>query len=748
MHAGLPGFALGIIGWQHASSLPDWPWWIGIALGSGLLLLANPVARLLGGIALGVCWAGLHAQIGLDHRLPVALDGEDLVITGRVVGLPEHHGHRTRFLLAPDTAEDLSGQPLEGPLPRRIRLSGYGLAKPPGAGERWQLTVRLRPPGGTLNPGGFDFERWLHQQRLDATGYVRDAPPPARLQSGQGLHAWREQVAERVRAQLPGDETAALLPALAVADRSDMTTRQWEVLSATGTGHLLAISGLHIGLVAGFGFLLGGLAWCAVPGLTARIPARLAGAVVALLLATSYAALAGFTLPTRRALIMLCVGLGALWLRRRPGSWHALLIALAAVLVLDPLAPLGPGFWLSFGAVAIILVLVAQRGRTAGWLGALRMHALISLAILPVIGVWFGELPLVSAPANMLAIPVVAMLVVPPLLLSLPLLWPAPWLAGLLLSWSHGVLDGLMGVLVWMADHGQLGASAIAATGLWVAGLGAALLLLPRGWPGRWLGVPLLALPVLATPVTPQVVDDPQVTILDAGQGLVSVATVGDQALVYGTGARLGPRTVVAERTLIPWLETQGLSPRYLVPGGEGGAWTGGLSTLQQHFPGAETITTCDTPLPDMPGVVLAPAGQGCDLQITLGDRRALLTAREEPAGEQAGAPWAAIVAPEGYFSAADGDGAAPPPLAVVYPVTSEQARLNHVREAARHHHHPGVAGALTLSAAGRKGLALTCFMAGEGRHYHRPWATSRRSDVPARHPVNPLSSRPCHPGQ
>ncbi|ABI56786.1 ComEC/Rec2 family competence protein [Alkalilimnicola ehrlichii MLHE-1] len=749
MRAGMSGFALGVVALQQLPSLPGGPWLPAALLALPLLALRAPAVRLVAGLALGLGWATLHAHHGLAHRLPLALEGQDLILTGSVADLSEPRGHSTRFVFAPDQARTPNGEPVDARLPRRIRLSAYGLATPPAAGERWRLTVRLRPPAGALNDGGFDYERWLHQNRFDATGYVRAEPAPQRLTEGRGLHALREQIAGAIRERVGQGGAATLLPALAVADRSGMTEAQWSVLGATGTGHLLAISGLHIGLVAGFGFVVGGGVWRCLPALARRSPARMTGAAFALLLAAGYAALAGFTLPTQRALIMLGVALGALMLRRRPTVSHGLLVALTAVLILDPLAPLGPGFWLSFGAVAIIFLLAAhRRADRSGWWVGLRLHALISLALLPVIGWWFDELPLISAPANMLAIPVVAFLVVPPLLLGVPLLALLPPLSEALLVFSLGVLEGLMQGLAWLAEYGQWGDPAGVRQGLWVAAAGALLLLLPPGWFGRWLGLPLLALPVAAGPQPDAASAPSQLAVLDAGRGLISVLVVADRVLVYGSGARVGRGATAAERTLVPWLEVRGLRPDYLIPGGRGSAWTGGLEALRARYPQAHPVTTCEAGGALPPGVRLRPVAGGCALETTLGQARVRLTPSERPHHNGA-PPMAVLVAPLTHLQQLEAGGHSPR-YRIGYPVRREEATLGNARATAHLGHNPAVLGTV-LVRPGAEGLRLECWLRDQGRYFHRPWppgqgSTDTGEGAPSRW-ANPLSSRSCEPG-
>lgn len=552
--AGMLGFALGVILVQGLPALP--PGWVQWALALGALSLFVPRWRPVGGLCAGLLWATVAAQAALAHRLPAALEGIDLIVEGRIVDLPERDERRVRFLFEPARIE----HPDLGRLPRRLRLSWYGDAPELRAGERWRLTVRLKRPRGLMNPGGFDYERWLFQHRIDAVGYVRSPQTAQRLATTPSLDRLRQDLADALHRRLEGRPAAGVLVALVVGDERGIAKEQWEALRRTGTTHLISISGLHISLLALAAYRLTATAWRRSARLCTRAPAPLAATAVAIVAATGYAALAGFSLPTQRALIMLAVPALALLARRRIDPWRGFVVALVAVLLWDPFAPLSPGFWLSFGAVAILLAAGLYRSPEPGWRQLVTTQLCLSLALLPLTLLWFQQASWISPLANVVAIPW-GMAIVPLALLAAALL-PVPLLGDGLLWLSVRLTDGLLWLLMLMGAW-KGGASELAAPSSWLlllAGLGVLLLLAPHGWPGRWLAAPLLAAAVWRDPgegPPPGAVD---VTLLDVGQGTAVVVRTAGHALLYDAGPGESMGLDAGETVVLPFLRSQGIA--------------------------------------------------------------------------------------------------------------------------------------------------------------------------------------------
>ncbi|MDX1610172.1 MAG: DNA internalization-related competence protein ComEC/Rec2, partial [Halofilum sp. (in: g-proteobacteria)] len=524
------------------------------------LLLAGPCLRPAGACLLGFALAALAAHARLEHTLAPGLAGADLRIEGRIDGLPQDDGRRLRFeFLVRSGSRD--GHPVR--LPRRVRLSWYGPGRAqPVPGERWRLTVRLRSPRGFANPGGFDYGRWLFRHGIGATGYVRDAPGPVRLAPARpSIDALRAGLRARLAPVLEQLEHPGMLRALTLGDRGGIPAGRWRTLVATGTNHLMAISGLHVGLVALLGYGLGRGLWRVGGPLRRRLPRPMLQALTALALAALYAALAGFALPTVRALTMLALALGAVCMRRRVRPGSVLAGAAVTVIAFDPLAVLAPGFWLSFGAVAAILWVCAGRlGRPRRLGGWLRLQCAIALALTPLLLALFREASLVAPLANALAVPWVSIATVPSALGGAALwpLWPALgagllWLADTSLLVIWWLLERLAGL-----SFAQWRAPAHPHWMLALALVGAAVLLLPRGVPGKPAAL-LAVLPLLLWQPPRPASGAFWVDVLDVGQGLAVVVRTARHTLVYDTGARFSPRFDAGSAVVVPFVRSVGV---------------------------------------------------------------------------------------------------------------------------------------------------------------------------------------------
>jgi len=312
--------------------------------------------RLAGAFCFGLAWTCACAQLAMSERLPVALSGSDFHIEGRVLGLPTRDEEGQRFDLRIDKSDHAA---LQG---RRVRLSWHGQAAPTvEPGSRWRLEVRLKRPRGVLDPGGADSEKRALVSGIAATGSVRDFHHARLLENGQGIDAWRARLSRRIELALPEGQ-ARFVQALALGDTRAIAPADWEVLRTTGLTHQIAISGFHVGMVAGFAALLVLGFHRALPVLGRLWPAPQAASLAALVAASAYAALAGFALPTVRTVLMIAAVLLAKLLRRGASVGEALALALLAVLCADPLSVLAPGFWLSFRGLAwLAMVLPAGR---------------------------------------------------------------------------------------------------------------------------------------------------------------------------------------------------------------------------------------------------------------------------------------------------------------------------------------------------------------------------------------------------
>ncbi|MGE5240446.1 MAG: DNA internalization-related competence protein ComEC/Rec2, partial [Bacteroidota bacterium] len=507
----------------------------------------------------GVVWISFRAGLILQDQLSHDLEGRDLAVIGRIADIPQPAEFGQRFELEVVRAE-LDGAAVH--VPAHILLHSQDRFFHPHAGETWRLQVRLQRPHGYQNPGGFDYEGYLFQHRIRAKGYVREDVAPRRLDEGSAwfaINRLRERLGERIRALLPDHPLAGIVVALANGDARGVPPEQWQVLRRTGTLHLIAISGLHISLVGGIVFFLARWLW-ALPGTTVlRWPAPMFGAVCALIAAAGYAALAGFTVPTQRALIMLAVAMSGVLLRRRFAPSQLLALAALLVLLYDPLSVMAPGFWLSFAAVAVILFAMHGAAGTPWWRKWGYIQWAIALGMLPLTLALFQQVSLVAPLANMIAVPVFDLLAVPLTLTGVLLLGVLPdALAGVFFKLAAVLLHGLWQVLVFLAQHEfSQWAQSPPPWALACAVVGAALLLAPRGWPARWVGAVWMAPMLLMQPPSPAA-GEAWFTLLDVGQGLAAVVRTSSHALVFDAGPRFGGFDT-GEAVVEPYLRGAGI---------------------------------------------------------------------------------------------------------------------------------------------------------------------------------------------
>lgn len=488
---------------------------------------------------------------------------------GAISNLPIVTDRGTRF----EFDIEKTGTP-DAVVPPHVSLTWYletdrktGIATPPPMlkpGQRWELTVRLRRPHGSANPHGFDYEAWALERNIRASGYVRAAKGVAGVnvalpESAKGadylIDDWRDTIRRRFDRVLGDAPYRGVLVALAIGDQHAIPREQWKTFWRTGVGHLMSISGLHITMVASLAYALAFFAWARMPGLALRLPAQKAAALAGLVVALGYALIAGFSIPTQRTLYMIAAVSIALFMRRFSSPSRVLCWALLIVVLADPWAVLAPGFWLSFGAIALIFHVTAGRTGQMGVLrGAVMTQVAVTLGMLPLLLALFQEVSLVSPLANAFAIPVISLIVVPVTLVAAVLPWDA------LLHLAHWLLAWCMAPLIWLAQapsamwesHAPPAWAVVLAVG------GGLLLLAPRGWPGRWTGA-LWMLPMFCFQPPAPLQGEAWVTVLDVGQGLAAVVRTANHALVYDTGPKRSEDADSGSRIVVPYLRGEGI---------------------------------------------------------------------------------------------------------------------------------------------------------------------------------------------
>jgi len=561
---------------------------------------------------LGIVYTSMFASQKLSTRLDERLVGQSLLVSGVVSNIPVTTGHVQRFIFDVDELQVLTSDSQQNldydsgvSFPNRLRLNWY-YGDVVNTSERWQFEVRLKPPHGFMNPAGFDYESWLFQQGIDATGYVRKSDINKQLNhsSAESLAGIANRLREKISQFINvishkriGDEQSinsdynslTLIKALAIGEKSSISNKQWQVLTTTGTSHLMAISGLHVGLAAMFAYVL---TRRIVPSYVAkRVPIQHVSLVVGLMVALLYALIAGLSIPTQRAIIMLSVLSMMLLIRHNHRPVDALGFALMAILLVDPLAVLAVGFWFSFAAVAVIFLSISspskqtQMATVTVWdkiFGILkqwvRLQLTISLFLLPLSLFMFQQVSIISPVANFLLIPYVSFLVVPVVLLALVFTFLSPVIAEYLYTLAANMIDFIWPVLHYLSNLPYA---------LWVNGevdffvlisativlfivffiINGALFNVIKKCNKRNKKIIILTVCIAATFFTLSwLVTDKsdlssgeyKVTILDVGQGSAAVLQTKHHVMVIDAGAKFSDKLDAGSSVIVPYLRSLG----------------------------------------------------------------------------------------------------------------------------------------------------------------------------------------------
>ncbi|MDQ0068796.1 DNA internalization-related competence protein ComEC/Rec2 [Variovorax boronicumulans] len=545
----------------------------------GPLLL---VAALVCGAMAGAGLAGWRAVAYANGALDPSLEGRDLRVTGVVSQMPQRNETGTRFHLDVESVRWADARNDAPPtVPSRIALGWYGentgiwghavegratssaIVGELHAGERWQLTVRLRAPHGNLNPHGFDSELWLWEQGVHANGYVRtgtrDAAPAYVASTWRHpIERAREAVRDAVFERVADRNQAGVIAALVTGDQRAIDRAGWDVFRATGVAHLMSISGLHITMFAWLAAHVVGALWRRSGRLMLRLPAPQAALIGGVLLATLYALFSGWGVPAQRTVWMLAT-IALLRLTGRRWPWpHVWLLTAAVVVALDPWALMQAGFWLSFVAVGVLFATDSstteageRRKPTAGSRLFLffREQWVITLALTPLSLLLFQQVSLVGLLANAIAIPWVT-LVVTPLAMGGAVVAPLWDVA----AWA---VQALAVLLQWLAGL-PFATLSMAAPPWWMAACGVAggaLLAMYLPWSMRALGLPLL-LPVLLWQMPRPASGEFELLAADIGQGNAVLVRTATHSLLYDTGrataSRATPATACSCRCCAP----------------------------------------------------------------------------------------------------------------------------------------------------------------------------------------------------
>lgn len=543
---------------------------------------------------LGFIWSGYLTHQRIQNDLPSYLEGVPLLVEGVVDGLPSQGNQSLRFSLAVEAVvpDDELIQIDFQHFPKRLSLGWY-----PGwrgetvlpeirPGQRWRLPVVLKRAHGLMNPHGFDFERWMFQQNLGATGsvkaYAKGLPRSWQpkiidqfdLSFTTIVELSRWHLRERIKKSAPENAPyVGVLIALVMGEQNAISQKDWRVFNATGIGHLISISGLHVTMLAGMGAALANRLWRR-RSLPIICPAQKVAALSGFAVALIYTWLAGFQIPAQRTMYMVGVVAVALWTNRITRAFDIWWWALFIVLFLDPWAAYTPGFWLSFGAVAAILfAMPGQDGlseygysRSQKWWQsfkeASRVQAVVTIALLPLTLYWFSQVSVVSPLANAFAIPLVSFIVTPFAMLGAvlpePLSHASLWVAHTCMEFVAWFLEP-MSSWFWSVAYlpqPNLFVMAISTLGI-IYAIRPGLLL--ASYRGRLLGL-CCCVPLVWTKSNDLTHGDFKVTVLDIGQGTAVLVETQTKRLLYDTGPKTSPESDAGDRNILPFLRGEGIS--------------------------------------------------------------------------------------------------------------------------------------------------------------------------------------------
>lgn len=500
----------------------------------------------------GFFWSLIYVHATLAWNLPENLEGKNLSIMGYVADIPIKKFGRTSFIFKTET---ISGKREKV----KLKLNWYGTHEHIDLGDKWKLEVRLKKPHGTLNPGCFDIEKSFLVKKIRATGYVVDGKRVKCNSSYASISYFRKIIIDKIYSTIGDKKLAPIINAFVTGDETKITTKQWQVLRNTGTNYLVAISGLHIGLIASLIFILVKFIWGFSTRLTLWIPGRDVGVVLGLIAGVIYSGIAGFSVPTQRALVMLFIFSFVMLFRRYSQSWNGWLWSLFIVLIINPLSILTAGFWLSFLAVASIIYVSSNRLKQSSSKikNFFKIQFAVTITLLPFTILFFNQFSAVSLVANFIAMPVICFIVIPLSLFGALTLFASSFIG----NWTlYIAIEILSLVWSWLELFSNISWSSwhhsIYNFWLLLAALIAVLLFLaPQGLPARHIGLLYLFPLVFCTPAKPKE-GDFWVTVLDVGQGLATIVQTANRTLIYDSGPKFFDQDA-GLTTVIPYLRSR-----------------------------------------------------------------------------------------------------------------------------------------------------------------------------------------------
>lgn len=535
----------------------------------------------------GFAWMGITSHQIINSQIDDTHLNHPILVKGVIDDLPEISRQKTKFIFR-------AIQPFEG----RLKLSWYGVNRPDlQTGDAWQLQLKLKRNNGYQNTGGFDYEKWLFYKRFDATGYVRSSSFNQLITPNldSSIDQIRQKIRQALQPSLSDKDFAGVINALIIGDRSLIKDEHWNLFKSTNTTHLSVISGLHIGLISGFVFLLAQFLWRRCKRCALTIPAQVLGAYFGLISAFLYALIAGFSIPTARAFIMASVVFISIIFRRHHNVWQLYGLALMLVLVYNPVSIFSIGFWLSFYVVAVIIY-GARQHQNRSWLYRLiYIQLLISIATIPLTAWFFSSGAVLSPIANLIAIPIFSFIVTPLSLIgALFSLNGLIYLGDLSFSIANHALVALSYLLEYLHqfDFNQWHYSQTSPLDLGLFILAIFIAISPKGLKLRRLSIPIIAL-MLFIPNAKIAKNSVLITTLDVGQGLAHVVQTQNHVLLFDTGASYPSGFNIGESVINPYLRAKRIQhlDRIIISHGDNDH-IGGLKSVLEAFSVGKILTS------------------------------------------------------------------------------------------------------------------------------------------------------------
>jgi competence protein ComEC len=531
-------------------------------------------------ITLGLTYAISYGLYAKSHQLQI-LPKETITLVGKISNLPIHKHDKVKFSL--NIKEIQNNSPL-----KRILVSWYKSEEELQVGQIWQLEVKLKPIHGYNNPGSFDYSKWLFRHGYDATATVRKGKliTPQFNDILTQINLLRASISQLIDVKFQSPRVQALIKALTIGDKSQISYEDSQLFQDTGTAHLIAISGLHIGLMAFLGVLFGRLLFYFLAN--EKFNRFKVEAIFAIVLAAFYALLAGLSVPTIRALVMIVVFSIAYALNKQINRWQAWSIALITILIFDPLSVLDVGFWFSFTAVAVLMFAFSGRKFSHNKIITFaKAQWVILIGLMPIMILVFGKINLLTPLANLMVLPLASLLLIPLMFAAFMTYLFSNTLANFLFELVETLAQLLFAILdeLQQLNFLSLSISHIGTITILSVSLMTLILLLPKLFRWRYLSL-LLIFPVIFSMPKTLKTKEFQVIVLDVGQGLSIVVKSAKHTLIYDTGAKYDTGFNLASVVVIPYLHSLGINNiDKLLLSHQDNDHAGGVKELMAEFP-------------------------------------------------------------------------------------------------------------------------------------------------------------------